>query len=195
LAIVALGVMTTVRIPVASAAPAGTVAVIVKPASAAVFRSPRAAHGLLVVGGGATVSRRGSQANLVRGEVGNSILPGGVPGGEPLIPLSEQPAGVTFYVALPPPGEHHNVRRYPIAVVGPGYRGILSDSSTHIPGLISIADVARSALAIDQGKTPPIRSHPSSDPLGELARFDRRLSKAHDARLGAPIVLVCPLLS
>jgi hypothetical protein len=187
--------MTAVRIPAASAAPSEAVAVIVKPASAAVFRSPRAAHGLLVVGGGATVSRRGSLANLVRGEMGNSILHGGVPSGKPLITLSRRPARVTFYVALPPPGKRHNVRRYPIAVVGPGYHGILTNSSTHIPGLISIADVARSAQALERGKTPPIRSQPASDPLGRLARFDHRLSRAHDARLGGTIVLVCLMLA
>ena len=127
----------------AAAASSERAAVIVAPASAPVFRSPRAAHGLLVVGEGATVSRRGSLASLLRGEMGNAIVGGGLPGGKPLISLSQQPAQVTFYVALPPPGKHHNVRRYPIAVVGPGYRGVLTDSSTRLAGLVSIADVAR----------------------------------------------------
>ena len=55
--------------------------------------------------------------------MGNAIVGGGLPGGKPLIALSRAPGAVTFYVALPPPGTHHNVRRYPIAVVGAGYRG------------------------------------------------------------------------
>jgi hypothetical protein len=182
--------MTTVRIPAASAAAPQSVAVIVKPASAAVFRSPDAAHGLLVVGSGPTVSRRGALASLVRGEMGLSIVHGGLPSGKPLITLAHRPARTTFYVALPPPGKHHNVRRYPIAVVGPGYRGILTDSSTRLTGLVSIADVARSAQALERGKTPAIRAKPSGDPLGQLARFDRRLAQAHDSRLGGMLVLV-----
>jgi hypothetical protein len=182
--------MTTVRIPDASAAPREGVAVVVKPVSAAIFRSPEAAHGLLVVGGGATVSRRGALASLVRGEMGLSIVRGGVPSGEPLISLAHRPARTTFYVSLPPPGKHHNVRRYPIAVAGPGYRGILTDSSTRLTGLVSIADVSRSAQALERGKMPAIRSEPAADPLGRLERFDRRLGQAHDSRLGVTLVLV-----
>ena len=182
--------MTAVRIPDASAAMPNTVAVVVKPASAAVFRSPDAAHGLLVVGAGPTVSRRGSLASLVRGEMGLSIVRGGLPSGKPLIAIANRPARTTFYVVLPPPGRHHNVRRYPIAVMGRGYRGILTDTSTRLTGLISIADVARSAQALERGKTPAIRAKLASDPLGQLARFDRRLAQAHDSRLGGMLVLV-----
>jgi hypothetical protein len=187
--------MTTVRIADASAATPRTAAVIVKPASAAVFRSPDAAHGLLVVGAGPTVSRRGSLASLVRGEIGLSIVSGGLPSGKPLISLVHEPAETTFYVVLPAPGTHHNVRRYPIAVVGPRYRGILTDGSTRLTGLVSIADVARSAQALERGKTPPIRAEPSRDPLAELARFDRRLARAHDSRLGAMLALVGLMLA
>ena len=71
--IVALGVVLTADVTPAKAAPSERVAVIVVPGSAPVFRSPRAAHGLLVVGEGATVSRRGALASLVRGEMGNAI--------------------------------------------------------------------------------------------------------------------------
>jgi len=187
--------MTTVRIPAAAAAPPETVAVVVKPASAAVFRSPEAAHGLLVAGEGATVSRRGALASLVRGEMGDSLVNHGVPGGKPLIRLSGRPGRITFYVELPPAETHHNVKRYRIAVTGPGYGGILLDSSTRIPGLVTIADVARSARALEQGKTPRIRSQPDSDPLRQLARFDRRLGRAHDARNAATLVLVGLLLA
>ena len=188
--IVALGIVATAAAVPAAAAPSERVAVIVAPASAPVFRSPRAAHGLLVVGEGATVSRRGALASLVRGEMGNAIVSGGLPGGKPLIALSRRPAQVTFYVALPPPGKHHNVRRYPIAVVGPGYHGLLTDTSTRLPGLISIADVAPSARALARGERPSIRSEPEHDPRGRLASFDRRLSLAHDSRVAATLVLV-----
>jgi hypothetical protein len=188
--IVALGVVLTAAVAPARAAPSERVAVIVAPASAPVFRSPRAAHGLLVVGEGATVSRRGALASLLRGEMGNAIVGGGVPGGKPLITLSRRPAQVTYYVALPPPGKHHNVRRYPIAVIGPGYRGVLTDTSTRLTGLVSIADVAPSARALQRGERPSIRSKPSRDPLSRLASFDRRLQRAHDSRVAATLVLV-----
>jgi hypothetical protein len=188
LSIVALGIAVTAPLP-AVAAPSEPVAVIVAPASSPAFRSPRAAHGLLVAGEGATVSRRGARASLLRGEMGNAIVRGGLPGGEPLITLSRRPARVTFYVVLPPPGRHHNVERYPIAVTGPGYRGLLTDSSTRLPGLGSIADVAPSAQALARGERPRIRSEAERDPLGRLARLDHRLDQAHDARVPATLVL------
>ena len=188
--IVALGVVLTAAAAPVKASPSARVAVIVEPASAPVFRSPRAAHGLLVVGEGATVSRHGALASLLRGEMGNAIVGGGVPGGKPLITLSRLPAQVAFYVALPPPGKHHNVRRYPIAVTGPGYRGVLTDTSTRLTGLISIADVAPSVRALERGERPSIRARPSRDPLARLASFDRRLQRSHDSRVPATLVLV-----
>jgi hypothetical protein len=165
-------------------------AVLVVPASSAVFASPTAAHGLLVVGSGATVSRRAALASLLRGKMQSASIHSGIPGGRPLIRLSNHSSKTTFYVALPPPGKHHNVVRYPIAVVGPGYQGLLTSTSTRLDGLVAIGDVAPSALAIDRGKKPRIRSRPSSNPLGHLRWLDRRLSRAHDARIGAQLVLV-----
>jgi hypothetical protein len=75
-------------------------------------------------------------------------------------------------------------------VVGPGYRGVLTDSSTRLAGLVSIADVAPSALALARGERPRIRSQPAREPLAQLARFDRRLDRSHDARIAATGVLV-----
>jgi hypothetical protein len=162
--------------------------VIVVPPTAVVFRSPEAAHGLLVPGQGATVTRRGALASLVRGKMENSLI-GGVPSGKPLISLANRPARITFYVALPPPGKHHNVQRYPIAVVGPGYRGLLVSSSTRLPGLVSLADVAPSVRAHNRGDRPSIRARPARDPVAQLSRLDQRLTDAHDARVPAMIVL------
>jgi hypothetical protein len=190
LSIVALGIVATAAIPAARAAPGERVAVIVRPAAAPVFRSGQAAHGLLVVGSGSTVTRRAALAALVRGELGNALIHGGLPKGKPLLALSQRPARVTFYVALPPPGRHHNIDRYPIAVIGPGYRGLLTDTSTRLPGLISIADVAPSARALASGEQPRIRAEPEADAPARLARFDRRLDRSHDARNAATLVLV-----
>jgi hypothetical protein len=175
----------------ARAAPSEKVAVLVVPDTAAVFSSKEAAHGLLVVGEGSTVSYRSALASLLRGELGNALVHGGIPGGKPRISLSRSSGRTTFYIALPPGGRKlHNVVRYPIAVVGPGYHGLLISSATHLDGLISIADVAPSVLSLQAGKQPRIRSRASADPLGYLHRFDERLTRAHDSRTGATLVLV-----
>jgi hypothetical protein len=168
--------------------------VIIVPRTAAVFHSPDAAQGLLVPGQGATVTRRGALASLVRGKMENSLV-GGVPGGKPLISPATRPARITFYVALPLPGRHHNVVRYPIAVVGPGYRGLLVSSSTRLPGLVSLADVAPSVRALNRGDRPRIRARSSTRPLEQLALLDRRLDDAHDARVPAMIVLAALMAS
>ncbi len=151
------------------------------------------AVGLMVPGAGSEVSARGARAALVRGQV-ESALTGGVPDGEPLIEVGGEPAEVTFYVALPPPGTHPNDRRYPIAVVGGGYRGLLESTSTRIPGLVSVADVAPSAVALAEGEEPRITSSAADDPVGELDDLDRRLDDARDARFGADLVLIATLL-
>jgi hypothetical protein len=182
--------LAAAQAPMARAAPSEKVAVIVAPASSPVFHSPEAAHGLLVPGEGATVSRRGALASLLSGEMGNSLVNGGLPSGERRISLAPRPGRTTFYVALPPAGKHHNVVRYPIAVVGPGYRGLLTSSATHLKGLIAIADVAPSVLALERGHRPRIRSRPSSTPLAYLDQLDRRLDRSHDSRTGATLVLV-----
>ena len=88
------------------------------------------------------------------------------------------------------PGSHHNVVRYPVAIVGPGYHGLLTSASTRIDGLVSLADIAPTAAAIAAGKAPPIRPAPDADAAATLARLDARLARAHDARTGATLVLV-----
>jgi hypothetical protein len=189
-AIVALAIVAAALSSAATGAPTEQVAVLVVPASDPVFRDPEAAQGVLVPGGGSTVSRRSARASLVRGKMGNAVVHGGVPTGAPKITLGSRPGRTTFYVALPPPGRHHNVTRYPIAVVGPGYRGLLTSTATRLPGLISIADVASSVKALRSGDEPRIRSKPSADPAARLAELDRRLGQAHDARNWATLVLV-----
>ena len=141
-------------------------------------------------GAGERVSRRAALASLLRGKVENSNI-GGVPGGKPLIALGTRAGDVTVYMALPPPGGHQNDTRYPIAIVGGGYHGLLTSSSTRIPGLVSIADVAPTAVAIAAGKRPTIRSQPVADAPAELTTLDRRLARVDRARLAATFTLVC----
>ena len=153
----------------------------------------RGAVGLLVPGSGFEVSRRGALAALVQGEV-EPALTGGVPDGEPLIELADEPAEITVYVQLPPPGTHPNSRRYPIAIVGDDYHGLLESSSTRIPGLVSIADVAPTAVALEEGDDPPITAREVDDPLGELRDLDRRLTRTRDARGTADLLLAAAML-
>ncbi len=169
-----------------STAKAADVAVFVAPVK---LRIPaNGAAGLFVPGAGATVTRKDAIASLERGSVENALL-GGKPSGRSKIRVYEGGFGFrgpgpkwVIVVALPAAGEHPN-RPYPIVVLGRGYRGILTSSSTRIPGLISVADVADSAEALAQGESPPIRSRPADE--DELRRLDRRLTRAHHVRSGA----------
>jgi hypothetical protein len=147
------------------------------------------ALGLLVPGAGPSVSRAAALAALERGKVRQSTL-GGLPSGPVLARPGAVPGRVTFYVTLPPPGSHHNGRRYPIAVVGPGWDGILESSATRIPGLVSVADVAPTVQALEHGKDGTIRPRADAHPRTTLRRLDARLAAAHDARPWVTILLV-----
>jgi hypothetical protein len=133
------------------------------------------AVGLIVPGAGETVSGEGALAALVRGKTKKSLL-GGVPGGEPLISVARQPGPVTIYLQLPPGGKHPNTRRYPIAIVGGTWHGILKSPSTRIRGLVSITDVAPTALGKHR-----ITASPDADAHADLRRLDTRLRQQHDA--------------
>ena len=186
LAIAVAGVLGGLLAPAARASDR-PVAVIVVPKFAPEAYAQLGAVGLLVPGAGATVSRERALASLLRGRVVSSLVD---LGGSAGLELADAPAETTIYVALPPPGSHHNVVRYPVAIVGPGYRGLLTSPSTRIDGLVSLADIAPTARAIAAGATPRIRATADTDAVGTLARLDKRLARAHDARTGATLVLV-----
>jgi cytochrome c2 len=140
----------------------------------------RGAVGLMVPGVGATVTRRAALAALLSGSVENAVL-GGTPDAKPKIVLGRVGEEATILVELPPPGRTPNTRRYPVAIVGDGYYGVLRSRSTRIPGLLSIADIAPTAVAIEQHREPPV----TSGSRISLVDLDRRLSRAHDVRSGA----------
>ena len=85
---------------------------------------------------------------MVRGILYNTRLPR--PHDTVLIHVqqaNEIPAhGPAIVIGLPPATSAPNDRRYPIAVIGRGYQGVLQSSLTRVPGVVSIADVARTAL-------------------------------------------------
>ncbi len=182
----ALGVAVGVAAPAVTAADRSVAVVVVPPFEPSAYAG-RGAVGLLVPGAGSTVSRERALASLVRGKVVSSLV--GLDG-KPTLRLSTRPAATTIFVSLPPPGSHHNVVRYPVAIVGPGYRGLLTSGSTRIDGLVSLADIAPTATAIGAGRPAPIRSRADGDAAATLERLDTRLARAHDARTGATLVLV-----
>jgi hypothetical protein len=151
------------------------------------------AIGLLSPGAGPTVSREAALASLVRGVSHNSSR-SGLPGGKVVITLAKEsargPGAVTIYVQLPPPGTRPNTRRYPIAIVGGGYRGILRSPSTRIPGIVSIADVAPTAVALAKRESPRITSAPTTDAPARVARIDHRIDASKDAAYGATLAII-----
>src|SRR5207248_8608586 len=149
----------------------------------------RGAVGSMVPASGSMVSRETALLSLTHGKLENSLL-GGKPAGKPLITLGGPPAPVTIYVALPPPGKHHNLDRYPIAIVGGGYRGLLLSSSTHVPGLVSIADVAPTVRSLEQGEKPMLTSRSTRDAPAQLSTMNARLDAAHFARRKSTRVLI-----
>jgi hypothetical protein len=136
--------------------------------------SSRGAVGLLVPGAGPRTSEQAAQAALERGKLRN-WLRGAIPPGRRLIDVetSARPPrrGRAIVLALPRGGEQANDRRYPIAVLGGGYGGLLRSDSTRIPGLVTVADVAPTALT----RRNRLESRPQSDPVTELERLDRRI--------------------
>jgi hypothetical protein len=150
------------------------------------------AVGLLVPGAGPETSAALARAALVRGEVRNSLRDG-IPGGPPLIPVETSialPPAPAIVLALPEGGEQPNDRRYPIAVIGGGFDGLLVSDATRIPGLVSIADIAPTAL----GEEDSLRSQPAKEATAELLDLDRRISENNDSRLPATLVAAALIL-
>jgi hypothetical protein len=150
--------------------------------------SKQGAIGLLVPDAGPETSAARALAALERGAVRNSLL-GDDPPGSRLVEATfarNVPTGRVIVLALPRGGMQPNDRRYPIAVLAPGYRGLLTSESTRIPGLVSIVDVAPTAL--DQEDALGATS--AADPVKALADLDARI---RDNREAKPAVLLVSL--
>lgn len=161
---------------VLTAAPAHAASVrVVTRTFSAKQASVRGAVGLMVPGKGPTVSPRETLDAL--GDLGSC-----------------RACDYFVWVELPPPGEHHNVTRYPVAIFGNGYRGLLVSSRTHIPGLLAADDVGATVEALAHGEKPPVTARPDPDPDKTLRRLDTRLTRAHDARNAATLAMIALLV-
>jgi hypothetical protein len=146
----------------------------------------RGAVGLLVPGAGPRTSRAQALAALERGKVRSSYL-GGTPSGRELVRATTAPTAPStpaIVLGLPAAGDHANDRRYPIAVLAPGYHGLLTSRATRVPGLVSVSDVAPTAL----GGPDRLRWQPSSEPVEALHRLDVRVEANGDSRPLAALV-------
>jgi hypothetical protein len=154
----------------------------------------RGAVGLLRPGYGPTTNRRRALAELVRGTEVNARL-GGVPTGKPLINTHKATVvpncKVCIVVQLPPRGRPiSNNRLYRIAVIGGGFRGLLTSPTTHIPGLVSIVDIAPTDM-VGVGHTATALSWTPSKPtaaLGQLSSLNRAIGANN--RLKFPVLFI-----
>jgi hypothetical protein len=151
----------------------------------------RGAVGLLRPGYGPTTNRRRALAELVRGAEVNARL-GGVPKGKPLIAADKATVfpncRMCIVLQLPPRGApSSNDRLYRIAVIGRNFHGLLTSPTTHIPGLVSIVDVAPTALG--QGHISASLSWtPSKDAVGQLSRLGQAINSNN--RLKFPVLFI-----
>ncbi len=154
------------------------------------------AAGLYVPGAGGSVSRAVAIAALRRGKAPSEL---GVPQGKILVDLAfgtpVQPLQPGVYISLPPPGEHPNTRRYGVVIVGAGYDGILTSRSTRIRGLVSIADIAPTAVALQAGRSPRIHSERDRDALEDLQQLDTRLARVHHDRGWVFVTVVLTIIA
>jgi hypothetical protein len=163
-----------------SVAAAGRTCVFAQPGYALEHVGARsgAAVGLVVPDAGPTTSERRARTWLSRGEVENSLRGEPSPGGA-RIPIAC--AARRLVVGVPAGGKQRNDRRY--AIVDHGVApGVLTSDSTRIPGLVSIADVARGGL----------ESRAQADPIGYLRGLDVRIDENGRAR--APAAAAVALL-
>lgn len=157
----------------------------------------RGAVGLMRPGFGPTTSQHNALAELIRGAEINSHI-GGIPPGKPLIGVDHVRSGrwvstcrMCIVVQLPPPGTNLNNKLYPVAIVGQGFGGLLSSPTTHIPGLVSIVDLAPTAL----GRTTTGLSWvAASNPIGRLASLDQQIQANNHLKYAALFIVAGLLL-
>jgi hypothetical protein len=153
----------------------------------------RGAVGLMRPGFGPTTSRKSALAELVRGAEVNSHI-GGMPPGKPLIGIEEQTGSsiarwcrMCIVLQLPPRvGRIANDKLYRVGIVGRGYHGLLTSPTTHISGLLSVVDIAPTAL----GRTSTELSWAgASDAVGHLNSLGQEIQANNRLKYAALFIL------
>jgi hypothetical protein len=157
----------------------------------------RGAVGLMRPGYGPTTNRRRALAELVRGAEANARL-GGVPKGKPLIATSTASAfpncRLCIVLQLPPRGApSSNGRLYRIAVIGRNFHGLLTSPTTKIPGLVSIVDVAPTALNLGHISTS-LSWTPSKNAIRQLSGLGSAINSNNRLKFPALFILAGVLL-
>ncbi len=147
------------------------------------------AVGLVVPNAGPRTSAADAFAGMVRGILYNTRL--AWPRADVVlirvtktrsIPLG----GPAIVVGMPPGMRVANDRRYPIAVIGHGYHGLLRSSLTRVPGLVSIADVARTAL-----QTPHmLRPQRDTNAVRTLQRLETHITVSRNSTMAASVLVL-----
>ena len=150
------------------------------------------AVGLMVPNAGPRTSQAAAFAGMVRGILYNTRLPR--PHDTVLIHVTQSteiPAhGPVIVVGLPPATTAPNDRRYPIAVIGHGYHGLLTSSLTRVPGLVSIADVARTAL-----QTPhALDTRRDGGPVATSYQLEDQIDVARGSTMAGSVLVLCLLV-
>jgi hypothetical protein len=147
------------------------------------------AVGLVVPNAGPSTSAADAFAGMVRGILYNTRLAWPHKDGVLIhvqktsqIPLS----GPVIVIGLPPSTRVANNHRYPIAVIGRGYHGLLRSSLTRVPGLVSIADIARTAL-----QTPhKLTSRPEADAPATLQGLETHIVVSRASTMAASVLVM-----
>jgi hypothetical protein len=156
----------------------------------------RGAVGLLRPSYGPTTNRRRALAELVRGTEVNARL-GGVPTGKPLLDAKKASVfpncRMCIVIQLPPRGAPtSNDRLYRIAVIGRNFHGLLTSPTTHIPGLVSIVDVAPTALPGHSATT--LTWTPSTNAVGRLSSLGNAIDSNNRLKFPALFILAGVML-
>jgi hypothetical protein len=152
-----------------------------------------AAVGLLVPNAGPRTSQAAAYAGMVRGILYNTRLP--KPTDFVLIRTRKASSiphkGPVIVVGLPPATSAPNDRRYPIAVIAPGYSGVLQSDLTRVPGLVSIADVARTALQTQHA----LSSKPDGGNVAALYQLEKRIDVARSSTMVGSVLVLMLLIA
>src|SRR5215471_20821256 len=157
------------------------------------------AVGLLRPAYGPTTNRRRALAELVRGTEVNARL-GGVPKGKPLIDATKENVyrgcsqPMCIVLQLPGRGKPSaNDRLYRVAVIGRGFHGLLTSPTTHIPGLVSIVDIAPTALPGHNATT--LSWTPSKNAVGQLSSLNHAIGANNRLKFAVLFILAGVLLA